>query len=49
MFFDTNVLIRARFDAAPGHEIALCLLTFDARGFQRYEGRVELVQAETAG
>ena len=49
MFFDTNVLIRARFDAAPGHEIALCLPTFDARGFQRYEVRIELVQAETAG
>ena len=25
------------------------LLTFDARGFQRYEGRIELVPAEMAG
>ena len=43
MFFDTNVLIRTCFEAAPGHEIALRLLTFDARGFQRYEGRIGLV------
>ena len=49
MFFDTNVLIRARFDIAPGHEIARRLLTFDARGFQRFEGRIELVRGELPG
>ncbi len=59
MFFDTNVLVRARFEAAPGHRLARLRmseagerretlrisLTFDARGFRRYERRIEPVDA----
>ena len=32
MFFDTNVLIRARFDSAPGHELARRRMSKAAEG-----------------